>query len=291
MLNVSDFPKAVFTGWFRDLSEFMVDGGDIVNVPDIYTNTFTVQTQSTQGAEVTTTSPAQANTQLNVNTHKYVAFIIGDKDALQVAESYNLNQAYVRECKGLLMKEIEGAIAALWSSISTNTVGDTATVLTDLEIRSAISALEALDVDLSDVALFVHPVVYWKQIAGISKFYDNSIAGTNFILTGNFGRMDKSRAFKGILYDIPVFTTTEVDSGLQTYRNIMAHRDAIGFAIQSGGEVTTEFGPAPLRIRAQASYELRNLGTLVVVDMLYGVVMLREPYAVLVNANTSATTA
>lgn len=291
ILNTSDFPKAVFTGWFRDMSEFMNEGGDIVNIPDIYTNDFTVQTQSTQGAEVTTTSPAQANVQLTVDTHKYVAYIIGDKDALQILKSYSLSEAYAREAAGLLMEEIEGDIAALWSDITTSTVGDTATVLSDYEIRAGISELEGRNVDLLDVALFVHPVVYWKQLAGITKYYRDNESNFNFLLTGNFGEMSGMRAFKGVIYDIPVFTSTKVVGALQTYRNILAHRNAFGFAIQSDGTTSApdqEGVETPIRLRAQASYELRNLGTLTVVDILYGVKTVREDYAVLMNANTSA---
>lgn len=291
ILNEPDFAKAVFTGWFRDLSEFMVEGGDIANIPDIYTNSFTVQTQSTQGAEVTTTSPAQANAQLNVNTHKYIAYIIGDKDALQLARNYDLNVAYARQARGLLMEEIEADMAALWSDISTSVVADTATVLTDYEIRAGLSALESLDVDLSDVAIIVHPVVFWKQLAGVTKYYKNDESNLNFVMTGNFGDMSANRAYKGVLYDVPVFTSTKVVGALQTYRNIMAHRNAFGFAIQSNGTVPApdqEGVETPMRLRVQASYELRNLGTLTVVDVVYGVKTLRESYAVLLNANTSA---
>ena len=78
------FESAVFSNFFLNLSSYMTEGGDIAHIPDVYTNAFTVQTQSTQGAEITTAGPAQVDTTLTVDTHKYIAQIIGDKDLQQL---------------------------------------------------------------------------------------------------------------------------------------------------------------------------------------------------------------
>lgn len=303
IVNEPKFPKAVLSNFVTDLSEYMVDGADIVHVPNIYTNLFTVQTQSTQGAAVVDTSPAQVDTTLTVNTHKYVAWIIGDKDMKQLAKNYKLHDKYAREAQNLLVDALEASLAALWSSITTNTVGDTATVLTDLEIRTAIGKLEALNYELSECAFFFHPTVYWNQVIAISKYYDKQTSGYSTVATGNFGELaDTARGFKGVLYGIPVFTTTNVVSGLQTYRNMLLHQSAFGYAVQNNGMMTpqvegmsAEGSNEPLmsagKIRVQAQYLLQNLGTLAVADIIYGVAVLREPAAVLVNANTTATTA
>jgi hypothetical protein len=290
IVNEALFPKAVLSNFVTDLSEYMSEGGDIAHVPDIYTNVFTVRTQSTQGAEITTESVAQVDTTLTVNLHKYVAYIIGDKDMQQLATKYNLNSKYAREIQNLLTQALEDSLFALWSSISTNTVGDTATVLTDLEVRSAIDALDSTNYDLDETAFFIHPTVFWKQLGGITKYYRKNESDLNFIMTGNFGPMDESRGLKGQLYDIPVFTSSRVVGALQTYRNLYLHRSALGFAIQTkGGSGNAEMSSAA-RIRIQAEHQLRNLGVLVVGDIIYGVAVLREPGAVLLNANTTATT-
>jgi len=262
----------------------MVAGGDIVHVPDIFTNVFSVGTQTTQGAAVVDESVASVDVTLTVNNHRYIAWIIGDKDMKQLASKYPLNEAYIREAKRLLIRTIEDSLFALWSSVTTNTVGDTATVLTDKEIREAIDALDSTDYELSDCAWFFHPTVYWMQISGIQKYYDANQRGEKSVLTsGVLGPIENKRGqeFKGHLYDIPVFTSSRVVSGLQTYRNLLLHKDAFGLAVQtlSGGMA-----------RAQMEYKLENLGTLAVVDTIYGVGVLREPAAVLVNANTSSVT-
>ena len=41
------------------------------------------------------------------------------------------------------------------------------------------------------------------------------------------------------------------------------------------------------RVRAQTNYELRNLGWLTVVDMIYGVVELRDAAAVVLNGSST----
>lgn len=158
IVNEKTFNDTVLANFITDLSTFATEGSDIFHVPNLYTNALTVGTQSTQGAEITTAGPAQVDTTLTVNTHKYVAFIIGDKDLVQVASRYDVNALYANEAKKLLTEALEQDIAALWSSLTTNAIGDTATVLSDAEIRSGLYALENLKYRLADCAFFFHPL-------------------------------------------------------------------------------------------------------------------------------------
>lgn len=288
IVNEPNFPKAVLMNFFTDLSEFMSSGGDIVHVPNIYTNTFTVQTQSTQGNGVVDESVAQVDTTLTVSLHKYVAFLMGDLTIAQLARSYGLNEKYARESKNLLTNAIEDSLAALWSSLSTNSVGDTATTLSDAEIRDAIYALDNLSYDLTETAFFFHPFVYWTQLSGIAKYYTYTTSELSLIRNGNFGKGDASRGLRGALYDQPVYVTNRIVSGLQTYRNLFAHPSAFGYAMQTPG-MKDESGIGG-RIRVQSDYLLQNLAMLTVTDVIYGVAVLREPAAVVVNANSTLKT-
>jgi len=281
------FAKTVFANFVTDLTEWAAQGGDIQHVPDVYTNSFSVQTQSTQGAEVTTDGPAQNDVTLTINTHQYIAFLLGDKDMRQLAKMYDFNEVYTKKAGSALADALEDAIAALWSGLSTNSIGDTATVLADLEIRQSINALAGANFDLRECAWFVHPTVFWTQIAAVQKYYDASQIGMagdgrGFTMTGNFGAMDASRGQQGKLYGIPMFTTTNVVSGLQTYRNLLLHKSALAFALQT---------PGGGKVRTQADYLVQNIAALTVLDMISGVVELRDSAGVVVNANTTATTA
>lgn len=287
------FAKAVAARFFTDLSSYAQDGGDIFHVPDVFTNTFSLQTQSTQGAEITTAGPAQVDVTLTVNTHSYVAYIIGDKDMAQLAKKYDYNRVYTSKSAGILRHALEDALFGLWSGLSTNVIGDTATVLSDAEIRQGINALEAANFDTldGDTAFFFHPYIYFVQLGAVAKYYDQSqrgpLSAAGLLATGQYGgNGDRIVGLKGALYGIPAYTSSRVISGLQTYRNLLANKTAFGFATQylQTPHAMSEEGS---RVRAQSSYELRNLGWLTVVDMIYGVVELRDAAAVVLNGSST----
>lgn len=282
IVNEKTFNDTVLANFITDLSMFASEGSDIFHVPNLYTNAFTVQTQSTQGAEVTTSNPAEVDTTLTVNTHKYVAFIIGDKDLMQIASKYDVNVMYARQAVKLLTEALEQSIAALWSSLTTNVIGDTATVLSDAEIRQSLYSLETLKYHLDECAFFFHPYVYWEQLHAVTKYYQQYSYGPSnepgAVRTGNFGTAGYALNFKGFLYGVPVYTTSNIVSGLQTYRNLLLHKRAFGFAVQTKGGN---------KVRVQTENAIRNLGMLTVVDIVYGVAVLREEAAVLLNASSA----
>lgn len=279
IVNEVKFAPMTILNFATDLSDLFTDGGDVIHVPDIFTNTFTVQTQSTQGAGLVDESPAAVDVYLTVDTHKYIAFVMGDKTMAQMARSIGLHEKYAVEARDSLVQAVEDSLFGLWSSISTNTVGDTATVLTDLEIRQSIEKLASTNYSIDDLAFFFHTFVYWNQIIGISKYYDKSVSDNDIIKTGNFKSMSGAGRH-GSLYGVPVFTSSRVILGLETYRNLLLDKSAFGFAIQTPGGT----------VRVQSDYQLTQLATLTVADVIYGVKVLREPGAVLVNANDDATT-
>jgi len=283
MVNEKTFNDTVLANFCTDLSAYAQNGGAVFHVPDLYTNSLTVSTQSTQGAEVTTASPAQNNTVLSVTTHKYVAFIIGDLDMGQIASNYNINELYVNEARRLLTEALEQDLAALWSSLTTNiTITDTATLLSDAEIRAGLYTMENGKYHLDECAFFFHPYVYWEQLHGITKYYQQYSYGPSTepgaVRTGNFGTAGYALNFKGFLYGVPCYTTTNIVSSLLTYRNLLLHKRAFGFAIQTKGGA---------RVRVQIENAVRNLGTLAVIDIVYGVAVLRDAAAVLLQATTA----
>lgn len=277
-----NFANAVASNFFTDLSSYASEGGDIIHVPNIYTNVFTASTQSTQGNGVVDQSPAQVDVTLTINTHIYVAWVIGDLEMVQMFKKYAINEKYIQVASSVLIDALEASIFGLWSGLSTNVVGDTATVLTDAEIVEAIEKLDTLNFDvMNKAAFFFHPFVYWRQVATIAKYYTFNTSQLSIIRDGNFGKADSSRGLRGQIYGIPIYTSTNVVKGLSTYRNLLAMPEAFAFAMQTRGGG---------KVRTQVAYQLQNLGTLAVVDMIYGVIELRDSAAVLINANDSAVT-
>lgn len=283
IVNEEFFAKTVLANFVTDLSPYATDGGDILHVPGVYTNAFTIQTQTTQGAEVITEAKTMDDNTLTINTHKYIAIIIGDKDMNQIAAQYDISAIWAKKMAGALADALEDSLAALWSSISTNTIGDTATVVTDSEIRQAINKLDSTNYDLTECAFFFHPYIFWLQLHAIAKYYQQYSVGLinqgGPVVTGNFnGNTSMAKALRGQLFGIPVYTTSNIVSGLQTYRNLLLHKSAFAFAVQNKGAG---------KVRVQMEYQLRNLGTLTVADIIYGVAVIREPGAVLINGSSA----
>jgi hypothetical protein len=280
MLQEKKFDNTTILSFVTDLSSYLTGGGDTIHVPEIFTNTFTVQTQSTEGNGIVDATKLPVDVTLTVDTHKYIAWLIGDKTMAQLLRAYNLNEKYAQESRKLLLKEVEDSLFALWSSLTTNTaVGDTTTVLSDYELRSACNTMEGKFM-LDECAFFIHPTVYWLQLSGITKYYTDDTSRMNLINNGGFGSRG-TQNFKGSLYGVPVYTSSRVVGALQTYRNLLLHPDAIAVAFQTNGGGM---------IRVQSEYQLRNLATLTVVDMIYGVGVLRGDGGVVVNANTTSVT-
>jgi len=279
MVNDAYFAKAVLANHFMDLSD-MIDaqGGDTLNIADIYTNTLTSAAKSA-ASEVTLVSPATAQVQLAVDTHRHVAFLIEDLEMGNLTKSFGITSKLFAQAGKVVADDLEDALAALWSGLS-QAVGDTGTVIEDKEVRQAVEALEDNDTPMEEVAWMFHPTIFWHQIMNVARYYDASQAGwtggSTPVITGNFGPADRSRGLKGALYGFSVFTTTNIVGALQTYRNLFAHPDAFVFATKGGS-----------RVRLQSEYKLQNLGQLFVADSRYGVVENYDTHAVVLNGNTT----
>ena len=275
------FAKAVAANFFTDLSPFAVEGSDIFHVPDVFSNPLTVTSQSTQGAEVTTADPVSVDVTLTVSTHKYIALLLGALQQVQVNKVYNISEIYNKKAGGTLMEDLEAAIFAEHSNITTNTTGDTASVIADVDIRVSLESLETLDLPKDELAFFFHPYCFYVQVLNIARFHDASISGWDgggVIKSGNFGPGNMATALKGALYGVPVFTSSKVVNTLNSVRNLLAHPTAIAFAHQT---------PGGSQIRFQAENAIRNLGILSVWDTIYGIKTTREDAAAKLSASNA----
>ena len=256
-----------------------------MHIPDAFTNSLTIQTAAGtyDAAEITTTSATSVEGTLTVDTHKYVATIWGDFDAKQIFGSYDISAIYNRQSVGLLGDALEASIFGLQSSVSTNTVNDTASVVNDTDLRLAIEKLESANVPRDEIAWFFHPYTYYAQILAVQKYYDASQAGwqgeSGPTISGNFGNTAASAmSRKGTLFGIPLFTSSNVVNTLLATKNLLAHNTAFTFATQTAGGG---------RIRVQGQNMIDRLGFLTVWDIAYGVAETREAAATLINGSNA----
>jgi hypothetical protein len=285
------FASTVASNFFLDLSEWTTEGGSTFDIANLYTNTFTVSTQSTQGGQVTLQDPAQVKVQLAVNTHNYVAVLAGDKDIAQLHKSFDFHVEYANQMRKTTMNALEASLFGLWSSLSTNLITNSAAAFTDQEARQAIADIEDQNLDdagFQELAFFLHPNVFWNQAAAITKYYQayslqsGGAGEKSIVATGTIGEKPHSNGLRGILYDIPLYVSTNVVDNLGGYRNLLCHKTAFGFGIQT---------PGGSKVRVQSEYLLENLGLLLVTDIIFGTVVVRDPFGVCITVSDTATTA
>lgn len=268
--------KKTFSNWFTDRSSELSAGGDTLYTPNF---TEMAATAKTNGQAVTLVSPTETKIDLVVDQWFEVSFVIEDKEAAQVKQSYSVMSTYSSNAAYSLMKKIEVAIAGLFSGFS-QTVGASTTNIADSEILAAIAILETNDVDMDGVAFFMHPNTFYRQVQNIDKF---SLA-VNSPVNDPTGKKPTYS-----LYGYPVFVSTNVPyvSSTNGRRNLLAHKDAIHFATASLGVGSKGGMVGSAGIRVQSTYLQEYLGTLTTADILYGVIENRDTAAVVLLSHAT----
>jgi len=260
--------KLMIADFFVDRSSELAGGGSTLYTPNLTEMSANAKSNATA---VTLNAPTDTKITLTVDQWYEVSFAIEDKEAAQVKHSYYLMERYAKSAGYTMAKKLEVALATLFSGFST-TVGASTTNLADSEIRAAISALESVGIDTStDVAFFMSPAVFWKQVQNLDKF---SLAVNSPV------NDPTAKTPKATLYGIPVYVSNNIQyvSGTTGRYNALAHKDAIHFAtspLGSGGSLgssmTGKYG-----VRVQSNYIPEYLSTLTTADLLYGVIENRD---------------
>lgn len=269
--------KLMIADFFTDRSSELAGGGSALYTPNLTEFTAAVKSNATA---VTLNNATDTKVTLTVNQWYEVSFAIEDKEAAQVKHSYYLQERYAQGAGYTIAKKLEVALAELFDNFS-NSVGASTTALADSEIRAAIALLEAAGIDTTqDVAFFVHPNVFWKQIQNLDKF---SLAVNSPV------NDPTAKTPKATLYGIPVYVSANIQyiSGTVGRSGALAHKDALHFATSplgsggslSGGSMTGKYG-----VRVQSNYIPEYLATLTTADLLYGVVENRDEAGVWVRS-------
>lgn len=261
--------KLFIADFFVDRSSELSGGGSALYTPNL--TEFAAAAKSNATA-VTLNNATDTKVTLTVDQWYEVSFAIEDKEAAQVKHSYYLQERYAQGAGYTIARKLEVALAELFDNFSTS-VGASTTALADSEIRAAIAALEAVGIDTTqDVAFFVHPNVFWKQIQNLDKF---SLAVNSPV------NDPTAKTPKATLYGIPVYVSSNIQyiSGTVGRSSALAHKDALHWATSplgsggslSGGSMTGKYG-----VRVQSNYIPEYLATLTTADLLYGVVENRD---------------
>lgn len=268
--KINDFfkLKLMLADFFTDRSGELAGGGSALYTPNMTEMSAYAKSNATA---VTLNAPTETKITLTVDQWFEVSFAIEDKEAAQAKHSYYIQEKYAMNAGYTMAKKLEVAIASLFAGFSTS-VGASTTALADSDIRAAISALETVGIDTTaDVAFFMSPSVFWKQVQNLDKF---SLA-INSPVNDPTAKLPKAS-----LYGIPVYVSNNIQyvSGTTGRNNALAHKDALHFATSPlgaggslGSSMTGKYG-----VRVQSNYVPEYLSTLTTADLLYGVVENRD---------------
>lgn len=159
--------------------------------------------------------------------------------------------------------DIDDKLAALYSSITTNTLGSSTDEYNGEMLLAGLQKLIDLSVPVDvpdDISCILH-TSKWSVLKGIDKF---SFANYTGMTMG--GQMKYEAPAP---YGVPHFFTTAIDSSSSAYQNILMHREALGLAVQKN------VGVQPL---PSTGFNKRFIA-----GVLYGVNAIREAHACLLK--------
>lgn len=271
--------------FFIDRSDELSDGGAAIYTPNLSalsTNTKTVN------AQITLSSPEYTKVTLDVSTWKEASFVIEDREAAQVKKSYYLQDKIAKGGAWEVAQDLEDAIAALFTSITTNVVGLGTANIADSSLLAAIATLETAGVPgiyEGDVAWVFHPNTFYRQVGSIDKMT---------LWQNTSTELPRSKAPTRSLYSIPVIVSPAVpvgtgavgDNGARL--NLLAHKDTFHWARLSMPVKAQKGMVGSEGVRVQQSYVHEYLGDLVTIDLCYGVVENRDESAVKIRSHSVA---
>jgi hypothetical protein len=213
---------------------------------------------------VTLNSPTETKQTLTVDQWFEVSFFIEDKEAVQVKQSYNTQQRYMKNAAFTAAKKLEVAIATAFQNFSTS-VGTTGEALSDSVVRSAIATFEGSNLaDFEEAAWFFAPKTIWTDLMGIDRLaLAMNAPGSNPVVKGAIGTL-----YGRPIISSALITTINTDAD---YAGALAVPDAIHWATAPLPGQRDSYG-----VRLQANYIPEYLGTLCTADLLYGVTENRD---------------
>lgn len=272
--------------FFVDRSDELVDGGS-----DIYTpNIVALSTNSkTNNAEVTLNNPIQTKQTLTVSTWKESSFLIEDREMAQLKKSYYLQEKFAKSAAWEVAQDLEDALAAQFTNFTTaaNIVGSGTANVVDSSLLAAISILETAGVPIytGEVAWIFHPNTFYRQIGSVDKLT---------LWQNTETELPRVKAPTRSLYSIPVIVSPSVPLGAGAAAesgarlNLLTHKDALHWARMTL-PVNAAMGYIGAEgVRVQESYIHEYLGTLVTVDLCYGVVQNRTDATVKIRSHSVA---
>lgn len=241
--------------------------GDTIHIPNLSNLS---ANDKTANAAVTLQAVTETETTISIDKHKEASFLV--EDIVKVQSNYDLMSEYTSKAGYAIAETVDTDLLALYTGFTNTDVGTYGNDVTNPVILAAIEALDLANAPLEDRAFVFHPTQK-TAIAQIDQFIRADYLG-NYQSAKPAAVGPRSRFMWGELWGIPAYYTNQVPTTAGTptqYHNILFHKEALSLALQQ-------------KPRVQSEYILEYLGTLVVVDVIYGVKNLRGAFGVEVRS-------
>lgn len=270
--------------FFVDRSDELSDGGSDVYTPNI----IALATNSkTTNSQVTLNQPMQTKNTLTVSTWKESSFVIEDREMAQLKKSYYLQEKFAKSAAWEVAQDLDDAIAANFTSLTTNILGLASSNVADSTLLAAIAVLETAGVPVytGETAWIFHPNTFYRQIGSVDKLT---------LWQNTQTELPRSKAPTRSLYSIPVIVSPAVPLGAgavgenSARLNLLANKDTIHWARLSLPVKAVSGYVGDQGVRVQQSYIQEYLGELVSVDLCYGTMLNRQESAVKIRSHSLA---
>lgn len=261
-----------------DVAAFQV--GQTLHIP--YTGTFVANTK-TEGSNVTTQTPTATDTQVTLNKHKEVTFLVEDF-AQALADTNYLRQYYMDAAVVAIAEQVETDLLALVASFSTQ-VGTAGTALTASTLRTVNQTFTTNKVPAGNRHIVIDPKDTASLLSDTSLQYYFANATPEDIENGILAR----NLYGLTVHESQLLTKTgtspvQTDGvALDPGAIILATRTLPMAPAGTGVYQSVAHDPeSGLAIRVSISYSSGALGVQTTIDVLYGLAILRQQKGILV---------
>jgi len=266
----------------RDFEPVLAQAGDTVNVPIPPT---LVANNLAEGGEVQTQNPNLGNAQILLNTHAEATFQV--PDVTKVLAVPDLLKLYMQPAMVALAEKIETDLLSKYALFTANAaVGTGGTAITEAVVDLAETELFAAKVPASEPKYLVVDANAYSALRQIPRFseYDKAgDAGMRAVVEGKVGKLKDFFVFRSQF-------VAKTGSPVTTH-NLAFARSALGLVVRRlpqplpGTGAIAEYAElGNFGMRVIMSYQPSTLAQQFTVDILYGVGVLRNGFAVQVDS-------
>lgn len=262
----------------RNYENEVATQGDTVNVPT--RGSLSVNDKAADTA-VTLQTPSATTTAVLLDKHKEVSFIVEDIAAAQANQ--DIISGYIEDGIIVMAEQVDSDLLALYSGFSTTDIDATSgsggiVTSTVTEARRLLNAAKA---PLANRFIVWHEDAE-KELLALEKFTSSDFGDDgSAIREANIGRK----------FGFDHYMDQQVPTAASVCYNLAFHRDAITMVSRPLPPVPANMGAQSsvmeedgFSIRVSWSWNASHLGMQITIDMLYGVLELRDAFGIAIQS-------